>query len=92
MVVGARISGCGGGAYGGSGCGTDRGGGGYGRDRDRDGINLWEDNAEKIVLVTEPNSPLSYAPGLEPHHLIMSTLGGNGGRSDRETERAKIQC
>ena len=56
------------------------GGGGYGRGGDRDRLSQWEDNVEKLTLGTEPNAPLAYDPGLEHHHLIMSTLGYPGGR------------
>ena len=28
----------------------------------------------------EPGATLAYDPGLEHHHSIMSTIGGNGGR------------
>ena len=32
----------------------------------------------------EHNDPLDYAPGTELHRFIMSTLGGHGGRLERE--------
>ena len=57
-----------------------RGGGGDGRDGRVDGLNLWEDNLENIILWTEPNAPLDYALVLELYHHIMSTLGGHKGR------------
>ena len=55
---------------------TEGGGGGrrYGDGR----LIKWEDTAENITLGTEPNAPLAYAPGLELHHPIMSTLGAHG--------------
>ena len=59
------------------------GGGGYGRDGDGKGINRWEDTVENIILGIEPNATLENTPGLEIHHLIMSILGGNGGRLER---------
>ena len=34
--------------------------------------------------MTEPNDPLVYAPGLEPHHLIMSKLGEHTGQYKRD--------
>ena len=39
-----------------------------------------------ITIVTEPNAPLTYAPGSEHHHLIMSKLGGHGGRLERDRD------
>ena len=58
--------------------GTERGGGRDGRDGDGDRqLIKWEDNIEKITLGTEPNDPLTYDPGLEPHHPVMSTLGAH---------------
>ena len=55
-----------------------RGGGERDR-RDGDGrLIKWDDTAENIILGTEPNAPLAYAPGLELHHPIMSTLGAHG--------------
>ena len=62
-------------ADGGSGGGTDGGRGGYGRDVERERLNWWEDNVEIITLGTDHNASISYAPGLEHHHLIMSTIG-----------------
>ena len=51
------------------------GGGGYGWGGDGYRIIQWEDNVSNLTLGTEPNAPLAYAPGLEHHHPIMSTLG-----------------
>ena len=66
--------------------GTGRGGGG-------DKLNFCEDNVANVILVMDPNVPLDYAPGLELHHPIMSTLGGHVCRLERERdidiERAK---
>ena len=31
-----------------------------------------------VILGTDPNAPLAYAPILELHHPIVSMLGGNG--------------
>ena len=59
---------------------TDRGRGRDIYDGDKYGINRWEDNVANVILVTEHNAPLAYAPGLELHHLIMSNLGRHGGR------------
>ena len=56
--------------------------GGYGRGRDGDRLSLWYNNLENWTLGTDPCSPLYYAPGLEHHHPIMSTLGEPGGRWD----------
>ena len=55
---------------------TERGGE-KGREIDGDGygLNWWEDNVVNIILGTEPNAPLAYAPGLELHYPIISTLG-----------------
>ena len=78
MVTGR--GGCGGDADGGSGGGMDRREGGDGQDRDGDRLSLWEYNVAKIALVTEPNDPLAYAPGLEHRQPIVSTCGEPGGR------------
>ena len=45
---------------------------------------MTEDNVANLILVTEPNDPIVYAPGLELHHPIMRTLGGYGGNLERE--------
>ena len=55
-----------------------------GQDGDGYGISWWEDNTAHITLGTDPNAPLAYDSGLELHHPIMSTLGGNGGQLERE--------
>ena len=88
-VVGSGHNGFVGDADGGLRGGTDRVGGGDRLDVDVDGYILcrWEDNVSHITLGTEPNAPLSYAPGLELHHLIMSTLGEHGGKLEREREK-----
>ena len=67
---------------GGSVGGIDGGGGGGVRDGygDGDELNLCEDNVANVILRTETNTPLAYAPLLEIHHPIMSNLGGHGGR------------
>ena len=51
------------------------GGRGDGRDEDGDRLNWCEDNVANIPLGTEPNTPLSYTPVLEIHHLITSMIG-----------------
>ena len=84
IVVGIGRFECGGYADGGLGGGTDGGGGGYGWGGDGYRIIQWEDNVSNLTLGTEPNAPLAYAPGLEHHHPIMSTLGDPGGRLERE--------
>ena len=61
-----------------------RGGGWDGQYGDGDGLNWWENNVVNIILGTESNSPLAYAPVLELHHIIISTLGGHGGQLERE--------
>ena len=38
------------------------------------------------TIGTEPNDPLSYAPGSEHQHLNMSMVGGHGGQLDREID------
>ena len=54
---------------------------GDGQDEDRyQRLIKWEDNVANITLGTEHNASLAYAPGLEPHHPIMSTLGAHGGQ------------
>ena len=82
VVLAGRI-GCGGDADVVLGGITD-GRGGDVREGDGDGLSRWEDNVAHVTLVTEPNGPFAYAPGLENHHLIMSMLGDLGGRLDRE--------
>ena len=64
---------------GGLGKGEDGGGGGDRWDVDRYRLSWWEDNVENFNLGTEPNAPLAYAPGLELHYPIISTLGGHIG-------------
>ena len=86
VVVLGRI-GLGGDAERGLGGRTYRGGGRYGWDGDGYGLNWWEDTAANAILGTGPNSPLASAPGLELHHMIMSIIGGQGGRLDRYRDR-----
>ena len=87
-VVGTGRFVFGGDVGGGSGSGTDRGGVGEGRDGDRDErLIKWEDTVSNITLGTEPNDPRAYAPVLELHHPIMSTIGVHGGQLERERER-----
>ena len=45
-----------------------------------DGLNRWEDTVENVILGTEPNAPIAYAPVLELHQAIMIMLVGNRGR------------
>ena len=61
-----------------------RGGGGGGDGPDGDGLNWWEDTVEDLILGTEHNNPLVYAPVLEHHQPIMSMIGGHGGRLERD--------
>ena len=86
-VVGAGRNGCGGDADGGSGGGTDGGGVGYGGGGYRDELNWWEDTVANATLGTDPNDSIASAPGLELHHLIMSTLGDPIERLEIERER-----
>ena len=79
MVVTERI-GCGGNANSGLGGRVGRGEGGYGWNGDIDILSWWEDNVANITLGTDTNAPLIYAPRLEHHHPIMSTLWDPGGR------------
>ena len=84
-VVGAGRGGCGGDADSGSVGGKDGGGGGDGQDSNVYGqIIRWDYTVANVILGTEPNATLAYAPGLEPHQLIMSKIGGHGGRLERE--------
>ena len=41
---------------------------------------MWDNTVAKPILGMETNATLDFALGLEPHHLIMSMLGGHGGR------------
>ena len=50
------------------------------------GLNRREDKVANITLGTETNAPLDYAPGLDHHHPILSTLGDPGGRLYTERE------
>ena len=86
-VVVAGQGGYGEDADGGLGGGTERGGGGDGRDGDDNILSWWENNVASLTLGMEPNDPLAYAPGLELHHPIISTLGDTGGRLERERDR-----
>ena len=47
----------------GSGGGPGGGGGGYGREGDGDRLIMWEDNTANVILGTDNNAPLDYAPG-----------------------------
>ena len=86
-VMGEGRGGCGGYADGGLGGRTDGGGGGDRKDGDRDGrLIRWDHNVENLILGTETNDLLAYTPGLEPHRLIVSILGGHGERLEREIE------
>ena len=42
---------------------------------------------KNATLITEPNSLLAYAPGLELRHPIMSKLGWPRGRLERDIDR-----
>ena len=54
---------------------------GDGWEGDRNGqIIRWGYTVANLILGTEPNYTLAYAPGLELHHPIVSIIGGNGGR------------
>ena len=61
----------------------EREGGVEGRYRNGDVLNRWEDTLANTILGTQPNYPLAYAPVLEFHHPIMSTIGYPGGRLER---------
>ena len=37
-----------------------------------------------------PSDPLSYVPGSEHYHPTISTLGGHGGRLERDRERVPV--
>ena len=54
---------------------------GYGRNGDGDGQMIrWEYTVANVILGTEPNAPLAYAPVLELHHPIMNMLGAHVGQ------------
>ena len=42
-----------------------------------------KDTVAVNTIGTGPNSPLAYAPVLENHQPIMSTIGGHGGLLER---------
>ena len=78
LILGMDADGCLGG-------GTGVWGGGDGQGGDGDGwLIMQEDTAENLILGTEPNTPLDYAPVLELHHPIISMTGRNGGRLEIE--------
>ena len=85
-LVGVGRCGCGGDADGGLGGGTEGGGGREGRDGDGSRLNWWGYIVAKLTLGKETNVPLAYAPVLEHHQLIMSTLGEPIGRLERDRE------
>ena len=61
----------------------------YGRDGNRYGcIIRWDYTVSYIILGTEHNAPLAFAPGLELHHSIISMLGEH--RDRLEIERGFI--
>ena len=47
---------------------------------------MWEYNVANLILGTDPNAPLIYAPVLELHNPILIILGGRGGQLEREIE------
>ena len=57
----------------------------------RGGINAavttYMSRVANIILGTDPNAPLSYAMVLELHHPIMSMVGGNRVRLERDIGR-----
>ena len=72
---------------GGSGGGTGGGGGGNRWGGGGDELNWWEDTVANVILGTEPNTPLAYAPVLELRHPIMSMLEGHRAQLERKRER-----
>ena len=76
-LVGTRRLGLGRYADGSLGGRTDGGGVVDVCDGDRGGINRWEDTVANVILGTDPHAPLSYAMGLEIHHLIMTMIVGH---------------
>ena len=52
-----------------------------------DGLLFWDDNVANVILGTEPNDNLAYAPGLELHHPIVSMIGGHGEPLEIDRER-----
>ena len=90
VVVGTRRIGFGRDTDGGLGGGTDGVRGVNGQDieiyGDRYGLNWWGDNVANIRLWTELNDPLAYAPVLEHHHMIMSTIRCPRVRLERERD------
>ena len=44
----------------------------------------WEYIVANVILGTEPNAPLAYAPGFEHHHPIMSMLVETEGQLEIE--------
>ena len=63
---------------------ADVGGGGDGCDSHGDRLNRWEDIVANIILGTEPNASLAYAPVLELRHPTMSMVGLHGGQLYRD--------
>ena len=60
------------------------GGGGDGRDGNEDRqISSYDYTMANVILGTDPNAPLAYDPELEPHHPIVSMLGGHVGWLER---------
>ena len=59
------------------------------RNSNTEGTTYWY-RIKNLILGKEPNAHLASAPGLELQHLIMSMLGGHGGRLEREIERENI--
>ena len=86
-MVGSGRNGCGLYLDRGLGGGTDGRIGGDGWEGNRDGQSRWKDNVAHTPLGKEPNISLSYAPGLELNHPIMSTLGKTKDQLDRDRDR-----
>ena len=49
--------------------------------------NTYGIRVTNLTLGAEHNATLAYAPGLEPHHPIMSKLGNHVGQEEREIEK-----
>ena len=59
-------------------------GGGDIQDGDGDRLNRWENIVANIILGTEPNASLAYAPVLELRHPTMSMVGVHRGQLYRD--------
>ena len=48
---------------------------------------MWEGTLANVILGTDPNAPLAYAPGLTLYHPNMNILEGYRERLERDKDK-----